>query len=82
MSHLSYSFCLTILHSLWQAAALLLLFILLDKSINKKNNQKKSFIPADLLAITFIHTHLLHLFQQSDHRFYILQYSRCLYSTK
>lgn len=38
MSHLSYSFCLTILHSLWQAAALLLLFTLLNKSINKKIN--------------------------------------------
>ena len=46
MSQLSYSFCQTLLHSLWQAVALLLLFTLLNRSIIQKNNpgQKRNLL--------------------------------------
>lgn len=37
MIHLSYSFCMTMLHSFWQAVLLLVLYIIIDKLIHKNN---------------------------------------------
>lgn len=38
MAHLSYSFCMSMLHSLWQAGLLALAFFILDKSFSTKTS--------------------------------------------
>ncbi len=52
MIHLSYSFCMTMLHSFWQAALLLLLYITVDKLIHKNNAPlaKRNVLYATLLT--------------------------------
>ena len=37
MTQLSYSFCMAMLHSLWQAALLVLFYFILDKALLLKN---------------------------------------------
>jgi beta-lactamase regulating signal transducer with metallopeptidase domain len=46
MAQLSYSFCMSMLHSLWQAGVLLLLYWMADKSLSKKFTplQKKNLL--------------------------------------
>src|SRR5436189_4569729 len=52
MTQFSYSFCMAILHSFWQAALLLLLFIILDKVLLRNNSPlaKRNFLFAALVA--------------------------------
>ncbi|MGB4845682.1 MAG: M56 family metallopeptidase, partial [Ferruginibacter sp.] len=52
MIHFSYSFCMAMLHSLWQAALLLLLYVAVDKLIHKNNAPlaKRNILYAILLT--------------------------------
>lgn len=62
MAHLSYSFCMSMLHSLWQAGLLVLAFFILDKSFStttsplQKRNSLFILLAAQLafFIITFI----------------------------
>lgn len=59
MTQFSYSFCMAILHSFWQAALLLVLFIAVDKILLRKNSPlaKRNFlftlVASQLLLLSF-----------------------------
>ena len=66
MALLSYSFCMAMLHSLWQAGALLLFYFIIDKALLQKHSPlvKRNFLFV-LLATQlslFIITFLIYLF--------------------
>ena len=52
MAQFSYSFCMAMLHSFWQAALLLLLYLTIDKILLKNNSPlaKRNFLYASLAA--------------------------------
>jgi bla regulator protein BlaR1 len=54
MAHLSYSFCMSMLHSLWQAGLLLLVYLLFEKVVQNKINplQKRNWLFVLLLTQT------------------------------
>lgn len=56
MTQFSYSFCMAILHSFWQAALLLVLFIAVDKILLRKNSPlaKRNFLFAMLASQTLL----------------------------
>lgn len=58
MTQFSYSFCMAMLHSFWQAALLLLLYISIDKFILKNNSPlaKRNFLYASLAAQLILFT--------------------------
>jgi len=64
MSHLSYSFCMSMLHSLWQAGLLLLAFLLFEKVFQTKTSplQKRNWLFVLLVAqlCFFITTFLIY----------------------
>lgn len=71
MAQFTYSFCMAMLHSLWQAAVLFLLFIIVNHSLFRNHSPlaKRNFLFAALVAQTvlFIFTFFIFFFEtQTD----------------
>ena len=64
MIQIAYSFCMAMLHSLWQAALLLLLYIIVDSFIHKNNAPlaKRNFLYIAIAAqlVLFVFTFLIY----------------------
>ena len=70
MIQFTYSFCMAMLHSLWQAALLMLLYIIVDNLTHKNSAPlaKRNFLYATITAqlILFLSTFLLYFFSSSN----------------
>lgn len=66
MAQLSYSFCMSLLHSLWQAAVLLLIYYLVEKSLQHRITplQKRNllFVSLGVQTILFLSTFCIYYF--------------------
>ncbi len=66
MTQFSYSFCMALLHSFWQAALLMLLYFIVDKIIHKNNAPlaKRNFLYAAIAVqlVLFVFTFFIYFF--------------------
>ena len=70
MAQFSYSFCVAMLHSIWQAALILLLYVTVDRIIHKNNAPlaKRNFLYAGLATqlILFVLTFFIYFYDTAS----------------
>ena len=70
MAQFSYSFCVAMLHSIWQAALIMLLYIIVDRIVHKNNAPlaKRNFLYAGLATqlILFVLTFFIYFYDTAS----------------